>query len=306
MSTRTLLRPLPPPVDTPPEDFDVTVPAPDPWRRRAGRRAAHEWRVRGLRWPGEAADRPPVVLVHGLVVAARMVEPLARRLAVDGPVLAPDLPGCGRSDKPRPVPDVDELGEVIARICRTATARRPVLVGTSLGSQVALAAAVHDPGAVAGVVLASPTVDEQRRSWPSQLLRWQREQGTQGLRMRAIQVLDYRRAGIPRAMRTFAAAMRHRPEHAVRELRVPALVVWGGRDPLIRRTWARRLAGRAPDADLAVLPGAVHAMSHENPLELARVVNGFVDALADRPPDHHEVRQPHDRPSDTADRSEHP
>lgn len=41
-------------------------------------------------------DGPVVVLVHGLVISSRYMEPLALALAANGyRVLAPDLPGYG-------------------------------------------------------------------------------------------------------------------------------------------------------------------------------------------------------------------
>ncbi|WP_409331566.1 alpha/beta fold hydrolase [Trujillonella humicola] len=257
---------------------EVTVDAPPAWVRRAGGRPAR-WRMHaragGMR--AGAVRRPPVVLVHGLVVASGLVAPLAERLATDGPVFAPDLPGCGRSDKPEPVPDIGELGDALAAWCRAVVGEPAVLVGVSIGSQVVVSAATRAPGTAAAVVLVGPTVDDRRRSWWAQLPRWQAEQATQSWRTRVLQARDYARAGVPRALRTFRAAMDHRPEDDVVHLTVPALVCWGSRDPLVRREWAQHLADLAPNGRLAVLPGVVHAATAENPVETARVLNGFLD-----------------------------
>jgi pimeloyl-ACP methyl ester carboxylesterase len=257
------------------------VPPPGRWCERAGEDRPAGWTVRARHWPGpeDPAREIPVVVVHGLVVASGMSAPVAARLAQDGPVHAPDLPGCGRSDKPQPPLDVTELGETLTTWVGRSVRRAPVLVGTSLGAQVALSAAARSPHAYRGLVLVSPTVDRERRSWWSQLPRWQRETATQSMRLRLLQARDYARAGIPRAVRTFSAALRHRPEDEVRRLDLPTLVVVGRRDPLLRTDWARELAHHAPQGRLAVVPDAVHAMSHENPLELSRVVNGFIDGL---------------------------
>ncbi len=57
-----------------------------------------------------------VVLVHGLVISSRYVEPLARALADNGyRVLAPDLPGYGESatGTPRRVLSVEQLADVL-------------------------------------------------------------------------------------------------------------------------------------------------------------------------------------------------
>ena len=180
------------------------------------------------------------------------------------------------------MPDVAELGAALAAWLRALRLPPAVLVGTSVGSQVALEAALADPEATAGVVLASPTVDRERRRWRDQVWRWQLEQSTQSGRMRRVQLADWARTGPRRGLATFRHALRHRPEERVTGLRAPLLVVWGSHDPLLRREWAQELADRAPDGRLAVLPGAVHAASHEDPVALARVVHGFLDDLAAR------------------------
>jgi pimeloyl-ACP methyl ester carboxylesterase len=269
----SLLRPLP----QPDEDWGwitTEVPPPGAWLDRGGKASV---KIRARYWPGGELRRP-VVLVHGLIVASGMCVPVAERLAPDGPVYAPDLPGCGRSSKPRPAMDIPELGEVLVSWTRE-NALRPILVGTSLGAQVVLAAAVRSPESFSGIVLVSPIVDDQRRSWLSQLPRWQLEQASQSWRLRFLQLRDYARAGIRRARRTFSAALRYETESEIQRLEIPALVVYAGRDPLLRREWVKHLAHRAPGAKLATVPGALHAMSHENPMELARLVNAFADRL---------------------------
>lgn len=260
---------------------EVDVAAPRAWRKRAGD-GPTRWRIRARHWAGpDEPRRAPVVVVHGLVVASGMTVPVAERLAEDGPVIAPDLPGCGRSDKPRPPLDVPELGEVVADVTADLLpGERPILVGVSLGSQVALAAVRARPDGFAGAVLVSPSVEAPRRKWRVQLARWQAESATQSWRLRLLQIRDYARAGIPRALRTFSAAMRHRPEDVITAVDLPLLVVHGGRDPLVRQEWARYLAHRAPRGQLSVVPRGVHAMTFENPVELARIVNGFADRLA--------------------------
>lgn len=54
------------------------------------------------------AERLPVVLVHGLMASSRYMAPIARHLAQDFQVFAPDLPGFGKSDKPHRVLDFTE------------------------------------------------------------------------------------------------------------------------------------------------------------------------------------------------------
>jgi pimeloyl-ACP methyl ester carboxylesterase len=95
------------------------------------------------------------------------------------------------------------------------------------------------------------------------------------MRLKAIQVADYAACWPRRPLHTFTHAMRYRIEDAVPEIECPVLVVRGTRDPLVSGDWAAELVSRARDGELAVIPGGVHAMTYENPIELARVVEFF-------------------------------
>jgi len=102
------------------------------------------------------------VLLHGLLFNQRMHEALARSLAERGHrVVTLDLLGHGDSDRPREkwrysmpsfgasvIALLDELGESEA-----------VVLGTSLGANVALEAAALAPGRVRGMVIEMPVLD---------------------------------------------------------------------------------------------------------------------------------------------------
>ena len=62
----------------------------------------------------EAGSGEPVVLVHGLGVSGRYLEPLGELLAARRRILVPDLPGWGRSEDPPRALDVEAAAEVLA------------------------------------------------------------------------------------------------------------------------------------------------------------------------------------------------
>jgi pimeloyl-ACP methyl ester carboxylesterase len=101
-------------------------------------------------------EGPPVVLLHGNAVtqadfqASGLMDQLARRHQV----IAFDRPGFGHSSRPR-----DRLwtptaqAELLHRALTGLGIRRPVVVGHSMGTMVALAMALDYPDEVAGLVL---------------------------------------------------------------------------------------------------------------------------------------------------------
>jgi pimeloyl-ACP methyl ester carboxylesterase len=103
-------------------------------------------------------DASPVVLLHGNAVTAEdwVASGVFGRLAVRRRVVAFDRPGFGYSDRPRdrswtPAAQAAVLAEAFARL----GLRRPVVVGHSWGTLVAIALALADPRAIAGLVLAA-------------------------------------------------------------------------------------------------------------------------------------------------------
>jgi pimeloyl-ACP methyl ester carboxylesterase len=69
------------------------------------------------------------------------------------------------------------------------------------------------------------------------------------------------------------------------ELRVPALVLHGAADPLLRPSAARRTAAAIEGAKLVILPGVGHDLPREVWPQVAREARALADrALADRAP----------------------
>jgi pimeloyl-ACP methyl ester carboxylesterase len=117
------------------------------------------------------SHRPPVVLVHGLVVSSRYMVPLTRALAADFRVYAPDLPGFGESSKPSRTLDLPAMADTLHAWMRTIGLTKVALVGNSFGCQLIAELAVRHPEIVARLVLQGPTVDAAARSLPVQVWR---------------------------------------------------------------------------------------------------------------------------------------
>lgn len=101
-------------------------------------------------------EGPPVVLLHGNTLSSADFEAcgLIDRLARQHTVIAFDRPGFGHSDRPRNMLWTPKCqGALLHRALAGLGIQRPTLVGHSLGTQVAVAMALENPGNVAGLVL---------------------------------------------------------------------------------------------------------------------------------------------------------
>jgi pimeloyl-ACP methyl ester carboxylesterase len=99
------------------------------------------------------AALPCIVFVHGALHDHSTWTLLSRWFAHHGfSVLAPDLPGHGRS-RGAPLASVEALGEWLVALLQAASAAKAVLVGHSMGSLVALEAAARAPSQVERLVM---------------------------------------------------------------------------------------------------------------------------------------------------------
>src|SRR6266516_6720609 len=137
-----------------------------------------------LRWPVESrwlevfglgiharvgGQGAPVVLVHGYGVSGSYMLPLAQSLAPSFSVFALDLPGYGRSQRPRISLGIGDLTVALAGWLDAAGLQCPAFVANSMGCQIVTELAVRLPERVGPMVLVGPTVDPRRRAARHQL-----------------------------------------------------------------------------------------------------------------------------------------
>lgn len=224
--------------------------------------------------PGESL---PVVLVHGLGVSSRYLVPAAEHLAPYYRTYAPDLPGFGKSDKPRRVLTIGELAEALAAWMDEAGLERVVLLGNSLGCQIIAEIGLRYAERIACAVFVGPTADPQGRTPFTHVVRLLRDVPREPPILIPLQAYDYAIAGIRRAARTFGFMLRHRMEEVLPQLEVPTLVVRGARDPIVPQRWAEEATRLLPRGRLVVIPGQAHCAPYGAPMELTKLVRLFVD-----------------------------
>ncbi|MFG2652596.1 alpha/beta fold hydrolase [Streptomyces sp. NPDC048436] len=220
-------------------------------------------------WVTGERHRPVHVLLHGLPMNADLWAPLAAHL--DGPVLAPDLPGLGRSAATAQPVDAwlaDLLGPVRSR---------PVLVAHSAACGPALRFAVSHPDRISGLVLISPsflqapgprlarsglTVPMIRRISAARLAR---ELGVpEGAEVESA-AADLRRPGVARRTVTALranAAERERSRALLARVSLPVQIVVGSAD-------APTATAEHPVAEI---PGAGHYPQLTHPSHVARLL----------------------------------
>lgn len=220
-------------------------------------------------------SEPPVVLVHGLVVASTYLMPTARALAADWQVWVPELPGYGESERPEETLDVDGLAACLAAWMHAEGIGRAHLVANSVGCQTALSLAQHWPSLVDHLVLTSPTLDPRARSFVRPLLRWMRNAPMEPLSLLPIVVNDWRKAGLKRSLESYLVLLDDVVEERLPHVRAPTLLVRGERDPVSPGRWLDEMARLMPNARVAYMRRVAHTVNYTAPRELARLCTSF-------------------------------
>lgn len=235
--------------------------------------------------------RRGVLLLHSLGTDHRLWDGLAPVLADDHRVLVPDSRGHGASAWTAPL-SIDAWVSDVERIRVDAGLEEVALVGLSMGGVQALAYAFAHPDRVSALVIADSF---------AQLAPEAAQTKASGLASRVddmAALADHYVAStftvdpLPASaedVRSAIAGMRPdayaastetcfgvRLDHALAEITVPTLVLWGDRDEKAPRALSERMAEQIPKARLEVVPDAGHLSVLENPAEFTRLVREFL------------------------------
>ncbi|GAB6842044.1 pimeloyl-ACP methyl ester carboxylesterase [Methylorubrum rhodinum] len=256
----------------------------------------------------------PVVLIHGNGTMAEdfAISGLIDRLATRYRVIALDRPGFGRTERPRArIWTAAAQGALIHRVLDALNAERPLIVGHSWGTIVALAMAAEPrrplrglvllsgyyfPENRADVTLAGPLAvpglgDAARALVPDRMNRALAEQSFRKVFWpQAVPAKFSERFPVEvavasqqlRAVSEDAASMNaavSRLQAGYGRLGLPVAILTGDADGLVdHRTQSMRLHGVLPDSTIAVLPGLGHMIHHAGRAK----VEAAIDALMAR------------------------
>jgi pimeloyl-ACP methyl ester carboxylesterase len=267
---------------------------------------------RGARGGGDdsgSSARTPVILIHGLGDEADTWRHLFPILARERRVIAPDLPGFGRSAAREKITIKTHAAAVRAIIAETGPA---ILIGSSMGAAIAELAAFLEPERVKGLVLIDgglpsagglstamlanlvPGSGERRyRAW-----RYDHEGAYQSLapyyadldalsdadrdflRLRVIARVesDSQCAAYFSSFRSFMATAMFRGSYiseSLETLRCPIIVLWGSEDRILPPDSREPIFRVRPDARDEMIDGAGHLPHQEKPREVAAILGAF-------------------------------
>jgi N-formylmaleamate deformylase len=109
-------------------------------------------------------NKPPVVLLHGLMTSGACWTPLAQALEEGYDVIMPDARGHGKSSAPAEGYYYDNLATDVLSLIEVLGLATPVLIGHSMGGMTAAVVANRNPKRIRGAYLSRSMLSDSTTS----------------------------------------------------------------------------------------------------------------------------------------------
>ncbi|MDX2287963.1 MAG: alpha/beta hydrolase [Hyphomicrobiaceae bacterium] len=250
----------------------------------------------------------PVLLIHGLAASTYAWRNVIPVLARTHRVIAIDLKGFGRSEKPFDLAySPHDHAALVSAFIRKRGLTDVTVIGHSFGGAIALMVTIEmnrtAPGRVRDLVLMNaPAYSQPSTNFvnlmrmpilpyavmtlvPPELATWLALDPAQAAMMTRKDVLEYaapfRDAAARHALIATSRAIVPRDYEAITaaypSIRQRTLVIWCREDPTVPLSTGKRLARTLPRARLEVLEGCSHVPQDEQPAAVNRLIRAFLN-----------------------------
>jgi pimeloyl-ACP methyl ester carboxylesterase len=238
---------------------------------------------------------------------------VVKELGTETKVIAPDLPGFGRTSVLPGDPSIDRFARYIVEMLDREKIPQAVVAGMSMGGYVALAFAELYTERLAGLgLIATQAVadTEEARQARRAMIERVRKEGPGVAAMAAVpklfadanaqktELIKYPTEGAANAGADGIAwaleAMARRPDRTflLREIDCPATVLHGSEDKFIPAARAAAMAQQISNCNFQEIPGAGHALPVEAPKEVATALLDLLKRAEPFQPQAHAKNRP--------------
>tara|TARA_Y100001972_G_C7654767_1_gene329592 strand:- start:323 stop:1264 length:942 start_codon:yes stop_codon:yes gene_type:complete len=260
----------------------------------------------------EGTGERTLIMIHGLATYLPSWYPVFDQLKTSNQCIALDLPGYGRSSKGDYPGTMDHYSDVLIRLIDELEIRHPVLVGHSMGAQVAITTVLNNSGLFEELVLLAPagfeTFSEQQANWLKSVttlnvicgatddqirtnwsLNFFKMPGSVEFmirdRLKMKEASDFQLYG-QAVVRSVSGMLDGPVFDRLSELNTRTLVVYGENDALIPNKYlhpnltirevAESGSAQISDASLALIPECGHFITYDQPEQVSKIIDSFL------------------------------
>jgi len=246
--------------------------------------------------------RPMLVFLHGIGGAARAWRGQLEVFGDRYHAVAWDMPGYGQS-KPLAAVSIATLADALQEFLAQFHAHKPILVGHSIGGMIVQQWLTAYPQDAAAVVLAqtSPAFGKANGDWQTSFIEARLGPLDRGATMAELAPALVRElvgdapdpdgtelarscmAGVPEASyrASMLALLGFDQRHALKDIKVPALVLSGSHDKNAPAPMMAKMASYIPGARYVELEGAGHLVNLEHPAAFNAALDRFLNETAE-------------------------
>lgn len=241
-------------------------------------------------------NKPPIVLLHGLMTKGACWSPLAQALEAQYDVIMPDARGHGNSSAPKHGYRYDDLAADVVSFIDELGLATPVLLGHSMGGMTAAVVASRNPKRLGGLVLADPTFltpQRQREVFESDVADQHRrilnrpkedllaEMRSRRSRRSEEMIEVFAQARFETSIHAFEVLTPPNPDYAqlINTIDVPSLLVIGDLGSVVSPEMAAELAKLNHRLEIKQIAEAGHGVPYDQPERFSAVVQTFLRSL---------------------------
>lgn len=241
-------------------------------------------------------EKPPVVLLHGLIMNGACWTPLAQALEEDYDVIMPDARGHENSSKPEKDYSYDNLADDVLNFIKALGIDKPILIGHSMGGMTAAVVASKKPKQLRGIVLADPaflTPQRQQEVYESdvaaqhsQILNRSKEDFLTEMRTRnsrrSHELIElFAQARFSTSINAFEILAPPNPDYMqlIKSFNIPSLLVIGDVGAIVSPVVAAELVKLNQRLEVVQIMHAGHGIPYDQPELFANVVKTFLRSV---------------------------
>ncbi len=240
-------------------------------------------------------NKPPVILLHGLIANGSCWTPVAQALEEEFDVIMPDARGHGKSSVPDDGYLYEDHANDVVGLIEALELSPPILIGHSMGGMTATLLAARKPSLLRGLILADPTFlnpELQREVYESEVA----EQHRQLLNKSSDEILTEARTRHPHrsldllkllsrarhqtSMNAFQVLTPPNPEYKqlMSVIDVPSLLVIGDTG-VVSPSVAEELRSLNPAFQIAKIAKVGHGLHYDRPEQFVTIVKSFLGSI---------------------------
>lgn len=248
-----------------------------------------------IRYLKTGSGKKNLLLIHGLGASAERWEPVLPNLGKYFTVYVPDLIGFGLSDKPNVDYTTEFFAKFVAEFLDEIGVKNTIVIGSSLGGQIAVEYVSANQNNVDKLVLVSPAGAMKQSTpaldayimaalYPDESTAKNAFSAMTGNNKEISQsTVDgfIHRMLLPNAKYAFMSTilgLKNAPEISAKLaiLEIPTLVVWGELDPVIPIKYAEYFVQKIRDCRFYQMENCGHTPYVEDPKEFVKIVLDFL------------------------------